>query len=45
MLTFEMIRIDEVNKANENEDFSFEKTSSSTGAKNKRLILLNQKTL
>ena len=43
MLTFEMIRIDEVNKANENEDFSFEKTSSSTGAKNKRLILLNQK--
>ena len=45
MLTFEMIRIDEVNKANENEDFSFERSSSSTGAKNKnkRLILLNQK--
>jgi len=45
MLTFEMIRIDEVNKANENEDFPFERSSSSTGAKNKnkRLILLNQK--
>ena len=47
MITFEMIRIDEVNKANENEDnfSSFEESYSSAGAKNKnkKLILLNQK--
>jgi phosphatidylinositol 4-kinase len=47
MLTFEMIRMDEVNRINEEEDnFPFETSSSSAGIKNKRnkkLILLDQK--
>ena len=48
MLTFELIRIDEVNRANkEEENFPNEASSSSTGAKsnnkNKKLILLEQK--
>ena len=44
MLTFEMARIDEINRANKDEDNYPNFESSSTGKnKNKKLILLNQK--